>query len=131
LVPKLSAQGTKNLFLRDKSGKRHILLILHNKKNVNLKQFAQENGYKNLSLASSERLQNYLGVEPGAVSILGLINDKKREVEVFIDEDVWGAKAITAHPLRNDMTLVISMDDIKKILKILNYQVHIIKLNIK
>jgi len=128
LVPKLPAAGTKNLFLRDKSGKRHVLLVIPNRKQVNLKRFAEKYGYKNLSLASTERLRTYLGVDPGAVSLLCLINDEKNAVEVYIDEELWHAHALACHPLRNDMTLVLAVYDVKKILKILKYEVNVIKL---
>jgi len=132
LVPKLpDVESTKNLFLRDKSGKRHILLVVPNRKQVNLKQFAQNYGFKNLSLASTPRLHTYLGVDPGAVSLLCLIEDHKKAVEVYIDEEIWCAHALACHPLRNDMTIVLSLDDVKKILKILTYQVQVIKLTDK
>jgi Ala-tRNA(Pro) deacylase len=127
LVPKLAAQATKNLFLRDKSGKRYVLMVVANQKQVNLKSFAQSYGFKNLSLASPERLQAHLGVSPGAVSPLCLIQDIQKAVEVYVDEDVWNADALACHPLRNDMTLVITLEDMRRFFKLLEYQIHVFR----
>jgi Ala-tRNA(Pro) deacylase len=52
----------------------------------------------------------YLGVQPGSVTVLGLMNDAEHAVELFIDADVWAAPSIHAHPLRNDATFVLSHD---------------------
>lgn len=68
---------------------------------------ADYGGVKKLSFASPDRLKNYLGVEPGAVTILGLIHDPDHAVEVFVDEAVWNADAICCHPLVNTATLCI------------------------
>ena len=105
------------------------MLIVTHKKQVDLKEFAKKYGYKSLSLASAERLRTYLGVDPGAVSVLSLINDTHKAVEVYIDEDVWHAHAIACHPLRNDMTLVLAKNDVQRILKILKYKFQIIQID--
>jgi Ala-tRNA(Pro) deacylase len=126
LIPQLPANGTKNLFLRNKNGKRHVLLVVDNRKRINLKKFAAEQGFNNLSLASEQRLGKYLGVEAGAVSILGLINDSDHAVEVYVDKDLWSADALACHPLRNDKTVVIKVSDIQRFLSILGYNVRVI-----
>jgi Ala-tRNA(Pro) deacylase len=60
-----------------------------------------------LSLASSERLAKYLKLTPGSVTLLGVINDRAKEVEVVIDEDLWAQDALLCHPLENTSTLSI------------------------
>lgn len=107
-VPETGAARTKNLFLRDRRGKRHLLLVTLCSKNVRIADFADIAGADRLSFASPERLLKFLGVEPGAVTILGLVNDAAHAVELYIDKDVWAAPSIHAHPLRNDATLVLS-----------------------
>ena len=83
---------------------------------MSIAQFAEVAGADRLSFASPERLMKHLGVEPGSVTILGLVNDAGHAVEVFIDRDVWEASAIHAHPLRNDTTLVLSHEDVVRFL---------------
>lgn len=72
---------------------------------------------RKLSFASSDRLKRYLGVDPGAVTLLGLINDAAHAVEVVIDQAVWDAEAICCHPLVNTATLCIAHEGIEKFLQ--------------
>lgn len=108
----VTAVHTKNLFVRDKKGKRHWLVVTSCGKAVDLKALARIIGADNLSFASAERLQRNLGVTPGAVTILGLANDHAHAVELVVDVDVWNAPALRAHPVVNTATLVLSRGDI-------------------
>ncbi|MFQ5865182.1 MAG: prolyl-tRNA synthetase associated domain-containing protein [bacterium] len=125
LVPHLHAAKTKNLFLRDHKGRRHFLVIVGYEKTVDLKALRDLLGSSKLSLGSAERLQKYLGVTPGAVSLLALVNDADKEVEVIFDEDLWQAKAFRFHPLVNTSTLVISRDNIERFLQLTEHEVRI------
>jgi Ala-tRNA(Pro) deacylase len=116
-VPDSAAAHTKNLFLRDKKGHRHWLLVTLCEKAVDLKQVASQIGADKLSLGSPERLLTHLGVTPGAVTILALVNDPTHSVELLVDDDVWRADAIRAHPLVNTTTLVISQADLRRFLQ--------------
>jgi Ala-tRNA(Pro) deacylase len=116
-VPAIAAAHTKNLFLRDKKGRRHWLLVTLCEKAVDLKQVADRIGADNLSLGSPDRLAKHLGVTPGAVTVLALVNDPAHAVELLIDDDVWRADAIRAHPLVNTATLVISQADLRRFLE--------------
>ena len=106
-VPDTGAVHTKNLFLRDKRGRRHLLVVTTCARAVNLKALADRLGIDNLSFASPDRLAKHLGVTPGSVTVLGLMCDKDGAVEVVIDEEVWRADRIHAHPLVNTATLVL------------------------
>ena len=110
------AVRTKNLFLRDKRARRHVLLVTTCAKSVNLRAFADQIGADNLSFASAERLARYLGVTPGAVTVLGLSNDTARDVELYVDEEVWRAERLHAHPLVNTATLVLTHDGLARFL---------------
>jgi len=121
-VPESGAARTKNIFLRDKKGKRHLLLVTSCAKTVSIASFAETSGTDRLSFASPERLMKYLGVEPGAVTVLGLVNDPDHAVELYIDADVWAAPSIHAHPLRNDATLVLSHDSLVRFLSATGHQ---------
>jgi Ala-tRNA(Pro) deacylase len=116
LVPDLPGIHTKNLFLRDKKAKRFFLLVCRDDRSIKLQQLASQLGVSKLSLGSSERLLAVLGVEPGSVSILALVNDVQLRVELVVDGAVWEANAITAHPLVNTTTLVIQKADLERFL---------------
>ena len=112
----LPGVSTKNLFMRDKKGTRHFLLVLDDTKSLSLKALAGRLGTTTLSLASPERLMTHLGVEPGAVSLLCLVNDPEHKVELLIDRDVWQAEMLQTHPLINTATLALSLADVKRFL---------------
>jgi Ala-tRNA(Pro) deacylase len=111
-------QGThcKNLFLRNKKGNHHYLVILEHSKEANLKALAKQLSEDRLSFASAERLMCYLGLETGAVSPFGLINDSKKEVMIVMDQDLKRAERINFHPNVNTATLTISFLDFEKFL---------------
>ena len=69
-----------------------------------------------LGFASPERLLAHLGITPGSVSLLALVNDKARAVEFVLDQRLWDAPAVQAHPLRNDATMVLAHDDLERFL---------------
>lgn len=116
-VPDKESVQTKNLFLRDKSGRRHVLLITTCEKSVDIRQFGEDAGLGRLSFGSPERLHARLGVTPGSVTILALINDPQHAVELFVDADVWRADKWNCHPLTNTATLVISRAGIQRFLE--------------
>jgi Ala-tRNA(Pro) deacylase len=113
-MPDESAVQTKNIFLRDKRARRHLLLVTTCEKAVDIKRFAEQSDADRLSFGSPERLMKYLGVEPGSVTVLGLINDAEKAVELYIDTDVWNTPRWRCHPLVNTATLVLSRADIEK-----------------
>lgn len=106
----------KNLFLRNKKGNRHYLVILESSKKPDLKTLNRDLGEDRLSFASPERLMRYLGLEPGAVSPFGLINDKEKDVQVVIDEDLKKGERINFHPNVNTATVGIDIKDFEKFL---------------
>jgi len=106
----------KNLFLRNKKGNRHYLLILEASKSADLKTLTKLLGEDRLSFASEERLIRYLDLEAGAVSPFGLINDHDKHVQVLIDEDLRKAEELNFHPNVNTATAGLSFTDFVKFL---------------
>jgi Ala-tRNA(Pro) deacylase len=90
-VPDASSVQTKNLFLRDKPGRKHFLLVTSCEKAVDIKKFADQIDAGHLSFGSAERLEKHLGLTPGSVTVLGLINDPSHAVELYVDADVWNS----------------------------------------
>jgi Ala-tRNA(Pro) deacylase len=113
---------TKNLFVRDKKGQRHWLVVTDCSRAVDLKALAPVIGADHLSLGSPDRLMRCLGVSPGSVTLLALVNDPERQVGLVIDREVWEAAALRCHPLTNTATLVISRDGIARFLEATGHQ---------
>lgn len=106
----------KNLFLRNKKGSRHYLVILPSSKQADLRRLNEMLGEDRLSFGSPERLKRLLGLEPGSVSPFGLINDINKEVTVIIDLDLKKADRVNFHPNINTATLGLSYADFEKFL---------------
>ena len=107
----------KNLFFRNKKGKKNYLVIFDESKEVNIKNIKTKVGETNLSFASEQRMMKYLGLIPGSVSVFGLINDRENEVQVYIDKDVLDSEFVNFHPNVNTATLNISKVDFHKFLE--------------
>ena len=116
LVPKLPGAKTKNLFLRDKKGLKHLLVTVPADRAVDLNRLGDVLGVGRLGFASPERLLKHLGITPGSVSLLALLNDKGQKVEFVIDRALWEADAIQAHPLVNTATMVLAHADLERFL---------------
>ena len=97
----------KNLFLRDKK-KKSFLVIAHEDRIIDLTQLTNRIKSSRLSFGSKERLFEELGVLPGAVSPLSVINNGKKNINIFLDNEMPGKDAIFCHPLVNDRTISLS-----------------------
>ena len=107
----LRGTHVKNLFLRNKKG-RMWLVVAPEDLTIDLKRLGRQIGAGHVSFGSADRLMQYLGVTPGAVTPFGLINDGQQAVEVVIDDGVLACDPIHLHPLRNDMTTAIAGKDL-------------------
>lgn len=107
----------KNLFLRDQKGKRHFLVVLKEEKQANLSELAKLLLSTKLSFASNERLMKYLGVIPGAVNPLSIINDKEKNVEVMLDKDLLKEEKVGVHPGVNTATVILSPSELERYIK--------------
>lgn len=109
---------SKNLFLRNRKGDTHYLVVIESSKQLDLKALATDLNESKLSFASPERLQKYLNLRPGSVSVFALIQDSAKDVKLIFDYDLMKHKKLHYHPPgRNDQTLVINTKDLKKFLE--------------
>ncbi len=116
LCPPMPGCHTKNLFLRDRKGTRHFLVVVGYRTSADLKGLKDVLGADKLSFASEERLLAHLGVTPGAATLLGLACDAAHAVELIVDREVWQADAVLCHPLVNTATLSILHADLERFL---------------
>ena len=112
----IPATAVKNLFLRNKKGDRHYLVILGVDKQADLRRLVKVIGDDRLSFGSPERLMKRLGLTPGSVSPFGLLNDPSGEVRVIVDADLRGAERLIFHPNTNTASLSISVADFERFL---------------
>ena len=120
LLGHIPGTKTKNLFFRDQKGERHFLVVVPDELQVDMKALAKVLDAKRISFGSPDRLQKHLGLEPGAVSLLAVYNDKPQNVELFIDRGLWANDQFQFHPLVNTATLVVDRTNLEKFLAALN-----------
>lgn len=102
----------KNLYLRDKK-KRQFLVVFQEDRQVDLKWLGDQLGSQRLSFGSASRLMQALGVRPGAVTPLAMINGAKGSpVQFAIEASLLKSQVIYMHPLVNDQTIAMRPDDL-------------------
>ena len=102
---------TKNLFLKDAKGKL-FLIVAKSHAVIDMKRFHKRIGSARLSFGKPELLEETLGVTPGSVTALSLINDKDGHINVILDESLMAFDTINCHPLTNTATTAIGRDDL-------------------
>jgi Ala-tRNA(Pro) deacylase len=113
----IQARGLKNLFLRNKKGNRHYLVILPIEKEADLRRLVKVIGDDRLSFGSPERLMEHLGLTPGSVSPFGLLNNPSHSVQVVVDAELRGAGPLIFHPNLNEHSVTISDTDLVRFFK--------------
>ena len=108
---------TKNLFLRDKKYELYLVVALEDAE-IDLKSLHRRLGASGrFSFGSSDLLREVWGVEPGAVTPFGAINDTQARVTVVLDAAMMEHERLNYHPLVNTMTTSIGRDDLLKFLQ--------------
>ncbi len=120
--------GTKNLFLCDDKKKTYLLVTVPSHKRVDIRQLGNHLGLKKLHFASAEGLYELLGLTPGAVTIMGLVNDQQQRVKFYLDEELANADALQCHPLVNTATLIIAMSDLRRFLEAIQHPAEFIQI---
>lgn len=118
---------SKSLFMTSKKNKNYYLFIMKDNIKLNIKNINQLINDK-LQFATEEELKNKMNLTYGAVSLFGLLNNKDRDIKIFIDKDIVSEKIITFHPNDNKATIFISITDMFKVLDKLKYKYEIIDL---
>ncbi|WP_298325303.1 prolyl-tRNA synthetase associated domain-containing protein [Asticcacaulis sp.] len=111
----LPGAHTKNLFLKDDKGQLW-LISAEQQTQINLKALPKVIGSGRLSFGSEERLYQALGVRPGSVTALALINDPEHKVRFILDQRLYEAEIVNFHPLINTATTALDQADFRRFL---------------
>ena len=110
----LNATVCKNLFLCNRQKTNYYLLMMPGDKPFKTKELSKQIGSSRLSFASPEYMEKFLDITPGSVSVLGLMNDTEKKVQLLIDEDVLKDEYIGCHPCINTSSLKLRTEDVMK-----------------
>ncbi len=102
----------KNLFLCNTQRTKFYLLMMPGEKRFVTKEFCRQINSPRLSFAPEEYMRRFLDIEPGSVSVMGLINDKDKQVRLVIDGDVLRQQYLGCHPCVNTTSLKLPMKDV-------------------
>ena len=108
----LQVRICKNLFLCNRQKTDFYLLMMPGDKKFKTKELSAQIGSARLSFADPEDMLKYLDIEPGAVSVMGLMNDKDHAVVLLIDEDVLSGEELGCHPCVNTSSLKMKTADV-------------------
>ncbi len=118
----LGIEICKNLFLRNGPKTNFYLLIMPGNKKFITKNVSKQIGSSRLSFAEDSYMEEYLNITPGSVSVLGLMNDTNKNVQLLIDKDIINTEYFGCHPCVNTSSLRIKTSDILN--KLLPYTGH-------
>ncbi len=118
----------KNLFVRDDKKRNYYLITVRGDKRVDLKKFRKEHGTRPLSFASENDLMSLLGLIPGAVTPLGILNDSERKVKLFLDGELVNGGLIGVHPNDNTATVWLKTTDLIALIKEHGNEVEIVRI---
>ena len=111
----LGAPICKNLFLCNRQQTQFHLLLMPGDKPFRTKELSAQIGSARLSFAGADKMLEYLDILPGAVSVMGLMNDRENNVQLLIDEDVLKGEYVGCHPCVNTSSLRLKTADVIEI----------------
>jgi len=125
----IAGAHTKNLFLRDRKD-AHFLVTASEDAEIDLKRIHTMIGASGrVSFGKPEKLLEYLGVVPGAVTAFGLLNDKGGNVRFVLDSALAEAEIVNAHPLTNEATTSIASADLLRFVEATGHEALILNVS--
>ena len=125
----LEATICKNLLLCNRQRTAFYLLLIPGSKTFQTSALSKQIGSSRLSFASAEYMERFLDITPGSLSVLGLMNDKDRSVQLIIDEDVLAGEYFGCHPCVNTSSLRLRTEDLmNKIIPAMGHEPRFVRL---
>lgn len=125
----LEATVCKNLFLCNRQKTQFYLLMMPGEKPFKTRELSSQINSARLSFASSEDMEKYLDIQPGAVSVMGLMNDTENHVQLLVDEDILEGEYLGCHPCVSTSSMRIKTSDIMEtFLKAVHHDKLVVKL---
>ena len=123
-MPELKGAHCKSLFVKNRAGKKWLFVIPDDKR-ADLKAMAEKIGSGRLSFCSADELKETLGVTPGSVTPMAVINDSDNRVDLIVDDAIMNWDAIHCHPMINTATISIDPTDFRKFIASTNHDLNV------
>lgn len=125
----LDAMICKNLFLCNRQETDFYLLMIPGDKTFKTKYLSAQIGSARLSFAKPEYMEQFLDITPGSVSVMGLMNDREKRVQLLMDKDVLSGEYIGCHPCINTSSLRIRTEDMmEKVIPAMGHEPKLVEL---
>lgn len=108
----LGVRMCKNLFLCNTQKTNFYLLMMPGEKKFVTKDLSKQLGTARLSFASADSMEEFLNISPGAVSVMGLMNDMNHRVQLVIDQEIIDCEYVACHPCVNTSSIKLATKDI-------------------
>lgn len=106
---------TKTMFLTNKKKTQYYLLIMDDQKQLDMDRFKELAGANRIRMASADSLYDKMLLPPGVVSPFGLLNNRDKDILVYIDQDIMPEKRMSFHPNTNEKTIFVETPDLVRL----------------
>ena len=119
---------TKTMFLTNKKKTEFYLLIMDDKKRLDMDIFKEIVAFKQIKMASKNSLFEKMMLPPGVVSPFGLLNNEDKDIKVYIDKEIIDEERMCFHPNTNEKTIFLKTLDLLKFIESIGYDVNIVEI---
>ena len=119
---------TKSMFLTNRKKTQYYLLIMDDKKRLDMDDFKVQVGANRIRMASLDSLAEKMNLPAGTVSPFGLLNNEEKDIHVYFDKDIVSEDVMTFHPNRNEKTIFIKTQDLFRFLESIGFIYEIVTL---
>ena len=119
---------TKSMFLTNKKKTQYYLLIMDDKKRLDMDDFKVQVGANRIRMASLDSLAEKMNLPAGTVSPFGLLNNEEKDIHVYFDKDIVSEDVMTFHPNTNEKTIFIKSKDLFRFLESIGFTYEVVTL---
>ena len=112
---------TKSMFLTNRKKTQYYLLIMDDKKRLDMDDFKVQVGANRIRMASADSLAEKMNLSAGTVSPFGLLNNAEKDIQVYFDKDILSEEIMTFHPNTNEKTIFIKTQDLFRFLESIGF----------
>ncbi len=117
----IPGQRVKSLLIRNKKWTNFYMVVLEDDKKLETNKIREIFDDSKMSFFEEELMMQKVWLKPGSVSPFALINNTDKDIRVVFDKTLKWIQ-IWFHPLQNDNTVVLQMDDVEKFLEHLGFE---------
>lgn len=125
-IKDLEGVRTKSMFLTNKKKTQYYLLIMDDKKRLDMDNFKVQVGDDRIRIASLDSLAEKMNLPAGTVSPFGLLNNEEKDIHVYFDKDIISEDTMAFHPNTNEKTIFIKSKDLFRFLKSIGFTYEIL-----